>query len=67
MKGQPAISPVYRLAPAAPPCPLAAWGRIEALRRRAWRQHGLLPVSELPEDLARQVEKAMEARYGRRA
>ena len=67
MRGQPRISPVYRMAESPEPVdPLAQGGRIEGLRRRAWREHGLVavPASELPPELRQQLTDWMEQHYG---
>lgn len=67
MKGQPRISPVYRLGQPAPAAdPIAQWSRVEGLRRRAWREHGLVAVSaaELPAELREPLTRWMEAQYG---
>lgn len=49
------ISSVYRMGPKAEAQdPLEQWGRVERMRREAWRRHGLILVKpeELPEPLA---------------
>jgi len=69
MKGQPRISPIYRMGqPAAPPDPLEQWGRQEKLRRDAWHKLGLVTVrpEEMPEPLRGQVKQWAEDHYGRR-
>lgn len=68
MKGQPNISAVYRLAaPDTPPDDIEQWGRIERLRRAAWRDAGVIAVSpnELPEPLAGQIKSWAEDAYGK--
>ncbi|PQO23375.1 hypothetical protein C2I36_07985 [Rhodobacteraceae bacterium WD3A24] len=67
MKGQPTISPIYREgAPSADPDPIDAWGRVKALRRRAWRNAGVISVrpDELPEPLAGLLWQWAEEHYG---
>lgn len=69
MKGQPSISSIYRLGtPDEQEDPLRQWGRIEAMRRRAWRMCGVIAVtlSELPPDLETQLRQWAEDRYGKR-
>ena len=67
MKGQPSISPIYRLSKESDARdPLEVWGRLEAMRRRAWRNNGVIAVrpDELPPDLARALKAWAEVQYG---
>lgn len=69
MRGQPTISPIYRIGERDDaPDPLEQWGRIERMRRKAWRDHGVVSVrpSELPHDLALKIIEWAERSYGTR-
>ncbi len=69
MKGQPSISSIYRMAPGtANDDALAEWGRIERLRREAWRKTGVVTIriEELPESLQGPIQQWAEDQYGRR-
>lgn len=69
MRGYPAISRIYRMGERdEAPDPLEQWGRIEGMRRKAWRDHGVVSVrpSELPHDLALKLTSWAEENYGSR-
>lgn len=69
MRGDPPISGVYRLAGRADEHdPLREWGRLEAMRRHAWQQSGVVAVrpDELPDDLGTKLTRWAEAEYGKR-
>lgn len=68
MRGQPKISPIYRLGqPAVDLDPLATYSRIDKLRCRAFRENGIVAVTlrELPEPLRSEMQKWAEDNYGR--
>lgn len=70
MRGEAAISPVYRLGQKPEEQdPLEQYGRIERLRRKAWRDLGIVavPVDQMPDTLRYQLESWAEAEYGKRA
>lgn len=69
MRGQPAISSVYRMGQSDQPRdPFVTFARIDALRRKAWRECGVLAirVEELPEELQQQMKDWAEREYGKR-
>lgn len=69
MKGQPAISSVYRFGQSAHDTdPMAEWGRIERLRRQAWVNHGMIAIraSDIPEPLRAQMIEWANENLGRR-
>lgn len=69
MKGHASISPIYRLGqPNQEIDPFVTFARIDALRRKAWRELGVisLKIDELPEELREPVKQWAEREYGRR-
>lgn len=69
MRGEAGISGIYRLGePSADIDPLETWGRMERLRRAAWRTAGVVSVVpvQLPEPLATELRKWAEDEYGKR-
>lgn len=69
MRGQPSISPIYRQGqPVTVADDIEAWGRIERLRRAAWREAGVISVTvkELPDGLRSQMEAWAVENYGPR-
>lgn len=69
MRGHAPISGVYRLGePTRRMDPLEEWGRMDMMRRNAWRQAGFVAVrpAELPEPLATELKRWAEAEYGGR-
>lgn len=67
MIGQPKISSIYRHGHPEPDSdPLTTYARIEALRRKAWRERKVVAVSlrELPEPLRTALSEWAEANYG---
>lgn len=69
MKGQPTISPIYRHGQGADDRdPMETWGKIETMKRKAWRDHGTIAVkpSELPDTLRGAMEAWANDQYGAR-
>lgn len=68
MRGQPSISPVYRMGKEAAPTGTEAWTRVEMLRRRLWRTTGTIVASpaELPAELRKAMTEWAERHYGHR-
>lgn len=69
MRGQPTISPIYRHGQQADTRdPLEAWGKLESMRRKAWRDHGTIAVrpAELPHGLRAALEEWANDQYGAR-
>lgn len=69
MRGHPSISPVYKRGQEPDDRdPLDVWGRIETMKRKAWRDHGTIAVKpcELPDGLRRQMEEWATDHYGAR-
>lgn len=69
MRGQASISPIYRHGPGNDSRdPLEVWGRLEAMKRKAWRDHGTIAVkpSDLPDGLRRAMEEWANLEYGAR-
>lgn len=67
MRGNAPISSIYAHGqPASDTDPLATYARIENLRRRAWRERGIISahINELSEPLRSQMRDWMEANYG---
>lgn len=69
MRGQPGISPIYRLAQPAVADPDAAFARTWALCRRLWQQQGTITVrpKQLPPVLREQMTEWANREYGERA
>lgn len=69
MRGQAPISSVYRQAQYDAPEPdWEQWSRIERLRRKAWKERGVVSVivSELPDPLRDEIKSWAEENYGPR-
>ncbi len=69
MRGEATISPVYKMgAKADDRDPFEVYGRMEAMRRKAWLACGVVAVrpAELPAGLREQLNAWAEAEYGKR-
>lgn len=69
MRGQPTISPVYRLCqPAEASCPERHFAKTWDMMRKLWTERGIIAAypNELPDDLRIALEKWATESYGRR-
>lgn len=69
MKGEPSISPVYRLGgDSGTPDPERVFAKCWSWMRRLWVEHGVISLypRELPEPLRTQIEQWANDTYGRR-
>lgn len=69
MRGEPAISPIWRMVPSPGPDPERAFARLFAWCRDLWTDHGTIVAkpNELPDHLREQMVAWANETYGRRA